>query len=136
MKLTRGFTLIELLVVISIIGLLSSLAVVSLGTARNKAYDAKIKSDLNHLRTQAALYAEPLGIYDGFSATPEAIRFIAPVCSTANLVYGSSTSGYYWAAWAKLCANPSACFCVDSSGNARETTVNMASYASSSCPIN
>ena len=36
----RGFTLIELLVVISIIGILSSFAVVSLNSARAKARDA------------------------------------------------------------------------------------------------
>lgn len=49
----RGFTLIELLVVIAIIGLLSTLAVVSLNSARAKARDAKRLSDISQI--QAAL---------------------------------------------------------------------------------
>ncbi|MCX6785798.1 MAG: type II secretion system protein [Candidatus Komeilibacteria bacterium] len=40
MRNKKGFTLIELLVVIAIIGLLSTLAVVSLNSARGKARDA------------------------------------------------------------------------------------------------
>jgi prepilin-type N-terminal cleavage/methylation domain-containing protein len=49
MKNNKGFTLIELLVVIAIIGLLSTLAVVSLNTARAKARDAKRLSDVRQM---------------------------------------------------------------------------------------
>ncbi|KKU77663.1 MAG: hypothetical protein UY03_C0011G0013 [Parcubacteria group bacterium GW2011_GWA2_47_64] len=62
-KKMRGFTLIELLVVISIIGLLSSVVLASLNTARSKARDARRKSDLNEIRTALEFYLDKYGTY-------------------------------------------------------------------------
>jgi prepilin-type N-terminal cleavage/methylation domain-containing protein len=45
-----GFTLIELLVVIAIIGILSSVVMASLNTARNKGKQATLKSEALQLR--------------------------------------------------------------------------------------
>lgn len=56
MKKQKGFTLIELLVVIAIIGLLSTLAVVSLNNARQKSRDAKRVADVKQITTALELY--------------------------------------------------------------------------------
>lgn len=57
----RGFTLIELLVVIAIIGILSSVVLASLNTARSKGADAAVKSNLEQARAQAELFYDANG---------------------------------------------------------------------------
>lgn len=52
----QGFSLIELLIVITIIGLLSTIVLNSLSSSRSKAYDSKIKQQLNSFRTSAEIY--------------------------------------------------------------------------------
>ncbi|KKP89281.1 MAG: Type II secretion system subunit H, I [Parcubacteria group bacterium GW2011_GWA2_36_10] len=49
MKNKKGFTLVELLVVIAIIGILSSVAVVNLNSARDKAKRAAVLASLSGL---------------------------------------------------------------------------------------
>jgi len=63
MKNKKGFTLVELLVVIAIIGLLSTLAVVALGSARSKARDARRISDVKQVQTALELYFADIGAY-------------------------------------------------------------------------
>jgi len=53
---TKGFTLIELLVVIAIIGMLSSIILASLNSARAKGRDARRIMDLRSIDTALELY--------------------------------------------------------------------------------
>jgi prepilin-type N-terminal cleavage/methylation domain-containing protein len=59
----RAFTLIELLVVISIIGLLTTIAVVSLGSTRANARNARRKADLVQISKALELYYSDNGAY-------------------------------------------------------------------------
>ncbi len=59
----KGFTLIELLVVIAIIGLLATLSIVALNSARVKARDTKRKADLKQIYNALQLYYDENGKY-------------------------------------------------------------------------
>jgi len=63
MKKQRGFTLIELLVVIAIIGLLATIVLVNLNTARAKARDTKRITDLKQIQLAVEMYYDDNGSY-------------------------------------------------------------------------
>ncbi len=91
----KGFTLIELLVVIAIIGILSSIVLVSLNTARQKGNDAAVQSNINTIRTQAALdYSSNNNSYGTLSLTTVNVS-TSPVTQsgapgTAVAIFGST----------------------------------------------
>ena len=71
----KGFTLIELLVVIAIIGILSSVVLASLSTARAKSRDGKRVSDLGQVQLALELY------FDAYQSYPTT----TPIASTNQI---------------------------------------------------
>jgi prepilin-type N-terminal cleavage/methylation domain-containing protein len=80
MQKKKGFTLIELLVVVAIIGLLATLSIVALNTARAKARDAKRVGDVKQIQTALELYYNDQGAY--------------PVSATSGTAISSGTTVY------------------------------------------
>jgi type II secretion system protein G len=80
----RGFTLIELLVVIAIIGLLSTLSVVALNNAREKARNARRVADIKQVQTALELF------YNDNNAYPSSIDF-----SGTGQIHSATTSITY-----------------------------------------
>src|SRR3989344_6388236 len=58
LKHDKGFTLVELLVVVSIIGILSSVLIVALTSAREKSRDARRLSDINAIKSAIEFYRD------------------------------------------------------------------------------
>jgi prepilin-type N-terminal cleavage/methylation domain-containing protein len=90
-----GFTLIELLVVIAIIGILSSVVLASLNTARNKGNDAAIKSNLAEARAQAELFYDANGnSYAGVcgATAVNGVKTIQAAVIAAQTAYNGGTS--------------------------------------------
>ena len=71
-----GFTLIELLIVISIIGILSTVVLASLGSARERARDSNRVTDIRQIQLALELYFEQNGEYPTDIATLATSNFI------------------------------------------------------------
>ncbi len=80
----KGFTLIELLVVIAIIGILASVILASLNSARGKARDAVRLSALKEMQTALELYYDTHGQYPDVNTT----------CPYRNWSYSSVCEDY------------------------------------------
>jgi len=74
MSRQKGFTLIELLVVIAIIGILSSVVLASLNSARKKSRDARRVSDVKQMQLALELYFDSNG---GYPSTTQGLAVLA-----------------------------------------------------------
>lgn len=148
----QGFTLIELLVVIAIIGILSSIVLASLSSARTKGEDAAIQSTLSNMRAQAELFYANNSNYGVATthATPFACGSAAPAATTLFTSSTGLTTLVAGLLARQTVANGTACkgdatswvvasqlktagqtYCVDSLGTSKQGT-----YASALLAIN
>jgi len=148
-----GFTLIELLVVISIIGMLSSIVLAALRSARDKAGDAAIKEEAAQLRNVSGLFlAGNNSFYPGAPSTPP-----TNICATfvgagiplfdysgfqSLIQYAEISAGYvgnlhnsacyfdknYWLVVISLKTNPLNSFCVNSLNEAKVVNASINQY--------
>ncbi|MFH1713369.1 MAG: type II secretion system protein [Candidatus Jacksonbacteria bacterium] len=99
-KKKKGFTLIELLVVIAIIGILATIVVVNVNSARNKAKDAVVKGNMDQVRITAEMYYDGAGAgtYTAFCSSTDYLQIsgaidaqngaeAAPSCMEAPQTY-------------------------------------------------
>ncbi len=148
-KFNRGFTLIELLVVIAIIGILSSVVLASLNTARGKGADAAIKSNLSNIRAQAEILYDTSSNYTGVCANPNVSAQMTSANSAAGTgttfsstltTAGSATqsvcheSASAWAAGVPLKTSSANSWCVDSTGASKQLTGAHLAGSATVCP--
>ena len=143
MNKKSGFTLIELLVVIAIIGILSSVVLASLNTARGKGADAAVKEDLNNMRAQAELqYDTAGGTYAGVCANTNVTQALTNAAASgpsgttvaaANAAGSATTVACDNAAGSWVIQAPlkgaGGYWCVDNSGNAKAEAAASAASA-------
>jgi prepilin-type N-terminal cleavage/methylation domain-containing protein len=146
----KGFTLIELLVVIAIIGVLSSVVLAALNTARGKGSDATIKSNLDSLRTQSVMTYDSNGAYGASGAAysgtciqgatfPQTagasyLKAIQSVTGTMPTGCNGTINDTQWLIYVPLATNSANAWCVDYTGSSKQSVTSSINSSTYVCP--
>lgn len=123
-KEEEGFTLIELLVVIAIIGILSSVVLASLNSARAKGSDAAVKSEVSSIKAEGAIFYDTNNTYVGlFADGTQGKKLLDSATSKGDLskTAVSTSSITSFAVSVPLKSVTNGWFCIDDSGNSTTT---------------
>src|ERR1035437_6892035 len=101
-KNNKGFTLIELLVVIAIIGILASVVLASLNTARIKGQIAAIKSNLKNMIPQAELAYDGPGDYRNVCTDTGIAKMLTAITNGGGTASCFSLDNTRWGVSARL----------------------------------
>jgi prepilin-type N-terminal cleavage/methylation domain-containing protein len=147
-NLKKGFTLIELLVVVAIIGILASVVLVLMNSARNRGDDAAIKTNLHSTLNQAELFfldngnsylplggssfgIAPCPVYNTLGTNMLSKNKIMADTIAEAVKRGNGSSCYNstngWAVAVGLKTNTNASWCVDNTGASRQVNFTPAS---------
>jgi len=118
----KGFTLIELLVVVAIIGILATVVLASLGSARDKAKDAALAAEISSIRAQGELVAINDGDYAAVCTDTKVAAILADATATSNGTSVCADTTGAWGAHVEMykSGTNTVYFCADSSGFAGE----------------
>lgn len=119
-NLKKGFTLIELLVVVAIIGILASVVLASLNSARAKGSDAAVKANLANMRAQAEIFYDVPNSYEGVCADTTILAAQTAAEAAGGNGGECDDTATAWAAWAGLKSDLTQAWCVDSTGTSEQ----------------
>jgi prepilin-type N-terminal cleavage/methylation domain-containing protein len=138
----KGFTIIELLVVVAIIGILTTIIIVSLREASDRAKNTNVIANVTQIRkTAEGMYAQGSSGYEDLCLSGALNVIYTDVLKTLKEdieKYGGSnivchSSKYSYCVSAQLGGSVTKYFCVDSDGNNIESTSNVCAVSNIAC---